>query len=169
MFGRFLVHVWRSCGGLNKEHSISVHWGSNSFWHATRCQNEYDPQWTDIECSLFKPPHDLQHIHHDYTKHGRFCKQNNQLPFKSHDELKDNSIIPNDIGIGPVIEEVVASPQRVEALDDFFLVVGGLLRTLEGFGPSNMTSIIFQEGPYQLVQFAFLWSHEDEELYGTWT
>jgi len=26
------------------------------------------------------------------TKHGRFCKQNNQLPTKSHDELKDNSI-----------------------------------------------------------------------------
>ena len=24
------------------------------------CQNEFDPQWTDIEGSLFKPPHDLQ-------------------------------------------------------------------------------------------------------------
>jgi hypothetical protein len=30
-------------------------------------------------------------MHHKLTKHGRFCKQNNQLPTKSHDELKDNS------------------------------------------------------------------------------
>ena len=27
------------------------------------------------------------------TKHGRFCKQNNQLPTKTHAELKDNSNI----------------------------------------------------------------------------
>ena len=31
-------------------------------------------------------------MHLNLTKHGRFCKQNNQLPTKSHDELKDNSI-----------------------------------------------------------------------------
>jgi hypothetical protein len=29
-------------------------------------------------------------MHQKHTKHGRFCKQNNQLPTKSHDELKDN-------------------------------------------------------------------------------
>ena len=34
MFGKFVVHA---CGGLNIEHSISVHKGSNSFWHAKRC------------------------------------------------------------------------------------------------------------------------------------
>ena len=28
----FRCMCWRSCGGLNKEHSISVHWGSNSFY-----------------------------------------------------------------------------------------------------------------------------------------
>ena len=33
------------------------------------------------------------HMHQKLTKHKRFCKQNNQLPTKSHDELKDNSII----------------------------------------------------------------------------
>ena len=32
-------------------------------------------------------------MHLTLTKHGRFCKQNNQLPTKSHDELKDNSIV----------------------------------------------------------------------------
>jgi hypothetical protein len=32
MFSKFLVHAWRWCGGLNKEHSILVHGGSNSFW-----------------------------------------------------------------------------------------------------------------------------------------
>ena len=30
-------------------------------------------------------------MHQKLTKHGRFCKQNNQLPIKSHVELKDNS------------------------------------------------------------------------------
>jgi hypothetical protein len=30
-------------------------------------------------------------MHQKLTKHGRFGKQNNQLPTKSHVELKDNS------------------------------------------------------------------------------
>ena len=34
-------------------------------------------------------------MHLKLTKHGRFCEQDNQLPTKSHDELKDNS---NDHG-----------------------------------------------------------------------
>ena len=32
-------------------------------------------------------------MHLEVTKHGRFSKQNNQLPTKSYDELKDNSNI----------------------------------------------------------------------------
>jgi hypothetical protein len=32
-------------------------------------------------------------MHHKLTKHGRFCKQNNQLPTETHVELKDNSNI----------------------------------------------------------------------------
>ena len=35
-------------------------------------------------------------MHHKLTKHGRFCKQNNQLPTKTHVELKDNSNITKD-------------------------------------------------------------------------
>jgi hypothetical protein len=31
-------------------------------------------------------------MHQKLTKHGRFCRQNNQLPTKTHVELKDNSI-----------------------------------------------------------------------------
>jgi hypothetical protein len=31
------------------------------------------------------------HMHQKLTKHVRFCKQNNQLPTKTHVELKDNS------------------------------------------------------------------------------
>jgi hypothetical protein len=31
-------------------------------------------------------------MHQELTKHGRFYNQNNQLPTKSHVELKDNSI-----------------------------------------------------------------------------
>jgi len=30
-------------------------------------------------------------MHHKLTKHERFCKQNNQLPTKTHVELKANS------------------------------------------------------------------------------
>jgi hypothetical protein len=33
-------------------------------------------------------------MHQKLTKHGRFYKQNNQLPTKSHVELKDNSNCP---------------------------------------------------------------------------
>jgi hypothetical protein len=36
-------------------------------------------------------------MHQKLTKHGRFCKQNNQLPTKSHDELKDNSNIADNL------------------------------------------------------------------------
>jgi ribosomal protein S30 len=32
-------------------------------------------------------------MHQKLTKHGKICKQNNQLPTKSHVELKDNSNI----------------------------------------------------------------------------
>ena len=34
MFSRFLVDAQTWCEGLNKEHSISVREGSNSFWQA---------------------------------------------------------------------------------------------------------------------------------------
>jgi hypothetical protein len=30
-------------------------------------------------------------MHQKLTKHGRFCKQHNQLPTKTHVELEDNS------------------------------------------------------------------------------
>jgi len=35
----------------------------------------------------------LPRMHQKLTKHGKFCKQNNQLPTRSHDELEDNSVI----------------------------------------------------------------------------
>jgi len=31
-------------------------------------------------------------MHQKLTKHGKFCKQNNQLPTKAHVVLQDNSI-----------------------------------------------------------------------------
>ena len=58
-----------------------VHWGPNSFYDHMAGQNEFDPQWTYIDCSLFKPPNSK------LSKHGRCCMQNNQLLTKSHDEL----------------------------------------------------------------------------------
>ena len=35
VFSECLEAKW--LGGLNKEHSISIHWQSNSFWHVKRC------------------------------------------------------------------------------------------------------------------------------------
>jgi hypothetical protein len=32
------------------------------------------------------------HMHQKLTKHRKFCKQNNQLPTKTHVELKDNML-----------------------------------------------------------------------------
>jgi len=32
-------------------------------------------------------------MHQNFTKHGRLCKENNQLPTNSHDELEDDSIV----------------------------------------------------------------------------
>ena len=52
MVGEFSVHVWSSCGGLNKEHSILVHYGPNLYWHAKRRgakMNRFGLQWIDIE------------------------------------------------------------------------------------------------------------------------
>ena len=34
---------------------------------------------------------DPPNMYLNVTKHGRFCKQNNQLPTKSHNDVKDNS------------------------------------------------------------------------------
>ena len=34
-------------------------------------------------------------MHTKHTKHGKFCKQNNQLPIKTHVELEDNSNVSN--------------------------------------------------------------------------
>jgi hypothetical protein len=38
-------------------------------------------------------------MHQKLTKHGRFCKQNNQLPTKTRVELKDNSIDHNFLAL----------------------------------------------------------------------
>ena len=57
---KFWVHAWSWWGGLNKEFFILVHWRSYPLWNAKKCSNELDLQWTIIECSLFKPSHQLQ-------------------------------------------------------------------------------------------------------------
>jgi hypothetical protein len=51
--------------------------------------NEFDPSWTDIECSLVKPPHYLHACTKNLPNMKGFYKQNNELLPK---ELEDNSI-----------------------------------------------------------------------------
>ena len=50
----FVVHSHRYNLNLNEEQPILVRWGPNSFEHHLACQNELDPEWTTIECSLPK-------------------------------------------------------------------------------------------------------------------
>jgi hypothetical protein len=42
-------------------------------------------------------------MHHKLTKHGRFCKQNNQLPTKTHVELKGKSKPPVEVVKGQIL------------------------------------------------------------------
>jgi hypothetical protein len=66
-------------------------------------------------------------MHHKLTKHGRFCKQNNQLPTKSHVEFKDNSIISLILSFGAlsgencqlVIDDLVEVRDFKEIMDHF--------------------------------------------------
>ena len=45
MFGKFLVHLWKLCGGLNKGHSIyRFIEGQTHFGKFNRCYNKFDPQ-----------------------------------------------------------------------------------------------------------------------------
>ena len=57
------------------------------FYHLLACQYEFDPQWTDIECS-----HYLQKCIKGLANMEGCCMQNNQLPTETYVELEDNSI-----------------------------------------------------------------------------
>ena len=72
------------CLNLNEEQPILVPSGPNSFYHLLACQNEFDPQCTGIEYSLFSSS-----MHKELTKHGRSCMQNNQVLIKSHPEIEE--------------------------------------------------------------------------------
>ena len=45
---------------MNEEQPILVYWWPNSFKHLLACQNEFDTQWTNIECFSVKHPLYLQ-------------------------------------------------------------------------------------------------------------
>jgi hypothetical protein len=57
-------------------------------WPAKMSLTFHELIWNVFSSNSTLPPR----MHQKLTKHGRFCKQNNQLPTKSHDELEDNSI-----------------------------------------------------------------------------
>jgi hypothetical protein len=95
MFGKFLVHAWRF---ENRTFYISS-WRiklilaplflapsqSGILKWVWPSMNQY--RMFFVQTSTL-PPRMYQRL----TKYGRFCKQNNQLLTKSHNELKDNSI-----------------------------------------------------------------------------
>jgi hypothetical protein len=57
-------------------------------------------------------------MHHKLTKHGRFCKQNNQLPIKTHVELKDNSNVRTSYSTF-ASKNGIQEEEEVVALGDF--------------------------------------------------
>ena len=66
-------------------------------------------------------------MHLKFTKHGRFCKQNNQLPCKSHDELEDDTNISNNLKIAchnldGAIVECEYSILEIATLDDVMYI-----------------------------------------------
>ena len=62
-----------------------VHWKPNSFWHLLTCQNKFEPQWSDIEVSLFNPPHYLQaRTENLLNLEGVVCKTSNRIKSISH-------------------------------------------------------------------------------------
>ena len=75
----------------------SLRWCAFTTYMTSSIQEEIMLKWVWPSINRYRmcfvqtstPP---PHMHQKLTKHKRFCKQNNQLPTKSHDELKDNSI-----------------------------------------------------------------------------
>ena len=59
-------------------------------WHADM---SFGPQWTNIDGSLFKPPHYLQVFVANLPNMEVSVLQNNRLATESHVELKDASVI----------------------------------------------------------------------------
>jgi hypothetical protein len=89
-----LVSLWCMCGARWRFEDRTFHIGS---WRAKLIlaplgmsklvwpsMNRY--RMFFVQTSTLPP-----RMHHKFTKHGRFCKRNNQLPTKTHIELKDNS------------------------------------------------------------------------------
>jgi hypothetical protein len=58
-------------------------------------------------------------MHQKLTKHGRFCKQNNQLPTKSHVELKVKILSKKrDIGCKLLVETTSKDRKKVSFLQN---------------------------------------------------
>ena len=85
-------------GDLSEEHSRSVHWELNSFWHAKWCWCEFGPQWTETGCSSFQFKHYLWACTNSSGK-KLLIMQNNQWeiigdqPHEIPIDFKNNSII----------------------------------------------------------------------------
>ena len=61
--------------------------------HLLECQNEVNPQWININCSLLKRPHHFQACTGKLIEERRCHMQNNELQTKSYVEFEDNSLI----------------------------------------------------------------------------
>jgi hypothetical protein len=97
-------------------------------------------------------------MHHKLTKHGRFCKQNNQLPTKTHGELKDNSIVHSGV-IGLMrITSVRGAKYFVTFVDDFLKKIWVHMMKCKGKSFERFKEFrAFEEMQLEYEIKAFLW------------
>jgi hypothetical protein len=90
-----LVSFWCMRGGSVEVWTKKFYFGSCRVKLILACQEVLKWVWPFMNryrmvfCSNL---HTTPRMHQKLTKHGRFCKQNNQLPTKNHDVLEDYSI-----------------------------------------------------------------------------
>ena len=137
-----LFHRWECLKWTCHGHSI----GANLEW-VWPSMNRYIMFFVQ---TFTRPPN----MHLKLTKHGRFCKQNNQLPTKSHDELEDNSILSQIV------------PRELKPVSRFTLVLWHN-HIITNQVLDNVLCI-FQKGPYETQNLWTQHLHNTISTSGCW-
>jgi hypothetical protein len=88
-----VLHTWRLCLNLNEGPTYFSSLRAKLILALLGMPKWVWPLMNQYRMFFVQTSTPPPRMHQKLTKHGKFCKQNNQLPTKSHDELKDNSII----------------------------------------------------------------------------
>ena len=115
-----MVDDWRSEAGLSEEHSTSVHWGSNSFWHVKSAEMSLalnEPRLLYIQIQILPPSmqHKGKEIINIVCKTTTGKSQETNSPRKAH-WVRDNSIILQHIGGNKILPPIPWQAPEAEAL-----------------------------------------------------